>query len=54
MYLTADGGGLEPLTWDWIKASFQIFSGRLTCCARGHVGMEQCDQEYLVTPVLGE
>merc|ERR1719183_2914937 len=53
MYLTADGGGLEPLTWDWIKASFQIFNGRLTCCARGHVGMEQCDQEYLVTPVLG-
>ena len=54
MYLTADGGGLEPLTWDWIKASFQIFNGRLTCCARGHVGMEQCDQEYLVTPVLGK
>ena len=54
MNLTADGGGLEPLTWDWIKASFQIFSGRLTCCARGHIGMEQCDQEYLVTPVLGE
>ena len=54
MYLTADGGGLEPVTWDWIKASFQIFNGRLTCCARGHVGMEQCDQEYLVTPVLGK
>jgi len=53
MYLTTDGGGLEPVTWDWIKPSFKIFSGRLTCCARGHEGMEQCDKEYLVTPVLG-
>lgn len=53
MYLTSEGGGLEPVTWDWIKPSFKIFSGQLTCCLRGHEGMEQCDKEYLVTPALG-
>jgi len=53
MYLTADGGGLEPVTWDWIEPALNIFSGNLTCCLRGHEGMDQCDMEYLVTPALG-
>ena len=49
----ANEHGLEPLTWDWIKNSLQVFNGRLTCCDRGHEGIEQCDREFLVTPALG-
>ena len=52
MYI-ADSVGLQPVTWEWIKPSFKIFSANLTCCARGHEGMEECDKEFLVTPVLG-
>lgn len=54
MYIANEEGmGLEPLTWDWIKRSLQVFEGELSCCLRGHVGMDQCDREYLVTPALG-
>lgn len=49
----ANNNTLEPLTWEWIKRSLQVFNGELTCCLRGHEGMDQCDKEFLVTPALG-
>jgi len=54
MYL-AEEGVLTPLSeiGDWLKQSIEVFSGDLTCCRRKHEGMEKCDKELLVTPMLG-
>lgn len=52
MYL-AEGTELSELTQEWLDQSFEVFQGELTCCARKHVGMDRCDREYLVVPMLG-
>lgn len=52
MYITTDEG-LVALTWEWLRQSFVVFSGDLTCCARGHEGGTACDRELLVSPILG-
>jgi len=54
MYLAEDGV-LTPLCEieGWLEQSIDVFSGELTCCQRKHKGMEKCDKELLVTPMLG-
>lgn len=52
MYL-AEGNSLHRLTPDWLEQSAHVFDGELTCCRRNHVGMELCDKERLVIPMLG-
>mmetsp|Transcript_24130 Transcript_24130/g.52665 ORF Transcript_24130/g.52665 Transcript_24130/m.52665 type:complete len:1264 (-) Transcript_24130:809-4600(-) len=52
MFLATDKG-LEPVRWGWLKNSFMVFNGELTCCARQHAGIPQCDRQLLVTPMLG-
>mmetsp|Transcript_111804 Transcript_111804/g.316243 ORF Transcript_111804/g.316243 Transcript_111804/m.316243 type:complete len:1062 (+) Transcript_111804:131-3316(+) len=54
MYL-AEGGVLTPLTkiGGWLEQSTYVFQGDLTCCRRQHAGMERCDKELLVVPMLG-
>jgi len=54
MYL-AEGDVLTPLRdiADWLQQSQYVFQGDLTCCRRKHVGMEKCDKELLVVPMLG-
>jgi len=43
-----------PMPREWLRGSaLQIFQGESTCCQRGHVGVERCDRELLVEPVLG-
>merc|ERR1719401_1259752 len=49
----ADNSKLLPLTDDWVHQSMDVFHGELTCCLRKHVGMDRCDKQYLVTPMLG-
>lgn len=52
MYL-AEGDSLLRLTPEWLEQSTFVFDGELTCCRRKHVGMEFCDKERLVIPMLG-
>lgn len=52
MYL-AEGTELTSLTDEWLEQALHVFEGELTCCRRKHVGMEQCDKQYLVIPMLG-
>jgi hypothetical protein len=52
MYL-AEGGELNPVTDDWLETSIMVFDGELTCCTRKHVGMERCDKQSLMIPMLG-
>jgi hypothetical protein len=51
----AEGGQLTRLgdLENWLEQSILVFSGDLTCCRRKHVGMEICDRERLVLPMLG-
>jgi len=37
----------------WLEQSIEVFKGELTCCRRKHVGMDMCDRERLVVPMLG-
>eukprot|EP00928_Gymnodinium_smaydae_P040736 TRINITY_DN275_c0_g2_i1.p1 TRINITY_DN275_c0_g2~~TRINITY_DN275_c0_g2_i1.p1 ORF type:complete len:946 (+),score=98.92 TRINITY_DN275_c0_g2_i1:116-2953(+) len=52
MFLAADGS-LTSLTDEFLEPSKHVFHGDLTCCRRKHVGMEMCDKERLVVPMLG-
>merc|ERR1719433_895506 len=54
MYLAEDGE-LTPLSDidEWLTQSVYVFQGNLTCCRRKHEGMDKCDKELLVTPMLG-
>merc|ERR1719433_1951218 len=54
MYLAEDGE-LTPLSDidEWLTQSIYVFQGNLTCCRRKHEGMDKCDKEFLVIPMLG-
>ncbi|CAE7478739.1 unnamed protein product [Symbiodinium pilosum] len=51
----AESGQLTPLNEAWLQKSIQVFGddSQLTCCRRKHEGMELCDRERLVVPMLG-
>jgi len=51
----AESGQLTPLDEVWLQKSIQVFGedSQLTCCRRKHEGMDMCDQERLVVPMLG-
>ncbi|CAJ1441179.1 unnamed protein product [Effrenium voratum] len=38
---------------EWLEQSIEVFKGQLTCCRRKHEGMDMCDRERLVVPMLG-
>ena len=44
---------VKQVTIPWVKDSIQVFQGDFTCCHRKHEGMECCDKEKLVAPILG-
>ena len=42
------------ITEDWFsEGTLRVFEGELTCCRRKHKGMEKCDRQSLVLPILG-
>eukprot|EP00933_Yihiella_yeosuensis_P072017 TRINITY_DN80300_c0_g1_i1.p1 TRINITY_DN80300_c0_g1~~TRINITY_DN80300_c0_g1_i1.p1 ORF type:complete len:1058 (-),score=131.43 TRINITY_DN80300_c0_g1_i1:146-3319(-) len=49
----AEGGSLSKLTDEWLEQSMLVFDGDLTCCRRHHEGMDLCDKQRLVVPMLG-
>jgi len=54
MYLVEDGVLTRLSDIDnWLTQSIYVFQGNLTCCRRKHEGMDKCDKELLVTPMLG-
>ena len=48
-------GNLEfmPVKSDFFLESLHVFNGELTCCRFEHKGMESCDRQSLVVPILG-
>ena len=38
---------------DFFRDSLRVFDGELTCCRFEHKGMESCDRQSLVVPILG-
>jgi len=48
-------GDLEfmPVKPDFFLESLHVFNGELTCCRFEHKGMESCDRQSLVVPILG-
>ena len=37
---------------EWLQEVLKVFDGNATCCERKHVGMEVCDRQALVVPLL--
>ncbi|KAL7516874.1 hypothetical protein ACHAWX_002366, partial [Stephanocyclus meneghinianus] len=44
---------LGPVEPDFFLESLHVFNGDLTCCRFEHKGMESCDRQSLVVPILG-
>jgi len=42
-----------PVKSDFFLESLHVFNGELTCCRFEHKGMESCDRQSLVVPILG-
>jgi len=54
MWLAFEDAGAVPIEADWLKSSaLNVFGGELTCCRLKHKGMERCDRESLLIPILG-
>mmetsp|Transcript_5419 Transcript_5419/g.7092 ORF Transcript_5419/g.7092 Transcript_5419/m.7092 type:complete len:986 (+) Transcript_5419:173-3130(+) len=50
------GGGhfdFTPVKSGFFLESLHVFNGELTCCRFEHKGMEACDRQSLVVPILG-
>jgi len=43
----------SPVQSDLFTESLRVFHGELTCCRCEHKGMEMCDRQSLVVPILG-
>ena len=50
---SAANANVKQVTIPWVKDSIRVFQGDFTCCHRKHEGMECCDKEKLVAPILG-
>jgi len=42
-----------PVKPDFFRESLHVFDGELTCCRLEHKGMDRCDRQSLVVPILG-
>jgi len=42
----------QSLEFNMLKEALRVFDGNLTCCRLKHRGMEQCDKQKLVLPML--
>merc|ERR1711865_279381 len=43
---------VERMDTDWVQEVLKVFDGNPTCCERKHVGMDACDRQALVVPLL--
>merc|ERR1711865_527334 len=43
---------VERMDTDWVQEVLKVFDGNSTCCERKHVGMDACDRQALVVPLL--
>ena len=43
---------IERMDTDWLQVVLRVFDGNATCCERKHAGMEACDRQALVVPLL--
>lgn len=43
---------IERMGQEWLEVVLKVFDGNATCCERKHVGMEVCDRQALVVPLL--
>merc|ERR1712166_310626 len=43
---------VERMGTEWLEVVLEVFGGNATCCERKHVGMENCDRQALVVPLL--
>ena len=50
---TADALEFSQVKPDFFLESLHVFDGELTCCRFEHKGMESCDRQSLVVPILG-
>ena len=54
MYLAIDDSSpVVPVANDFFTESLHVFNGELTCCRLEHKGMNACDRQSLVIPLLG-
>jgi hypothetical protein len=58
MYVASGAGKddkfeFKPVESDFFIESLHVFNGELTCCRFEHKGMESCDRQSLVVPLLG-
>jgi len=44
---------VTPVKPDFFRESLHVFDGELSCCRLEHKGMEACDRQSLVVPILG-
>ncbi len=44
---------ITPVKPDFFRESLHVFDGELSCCRLEHKGMEACDRQSLVVPILG-
>ena len=45
---------VQKMPGEWLLGStVRVFDGKSTCCYRQHVGMQHCDRQLLVQPLLG-
>eukprot|EP00586_Coscinodiscus_wailesii_P004455 CAMPEP_0172487068 /NCGR_PEP_ID=MMETSP1066-20121228/15930_1 /TAXON_ID=671091 /ORGANISM="Coscinodiscus wailesii, Strain CCMP2513" /LENGTH=1142 /DNA_ID=CAMNT_0013253441 /DNA_START=382 /DNA_END=3810 /DNA_ORIENTATION=+ len=55
MYI-ATGDEEEPfkkVDEEWFREALLVFHGELTCCRLEHKGMQSCDRQSIVVPILG-
>jgi len=43
---------IERMGTEWLEVVLRVFDGNATCCERKHAGMDICDQQALVVPLL--
>jgi len=43
---------VERMGEEWLQIVLRVFEGSATCCERKHIGMESCDRNSLVIPLL--
>jgi hypothetical protein len=48
-----EGAPVRQLATNEAKKGVRVFDGRFTCCYLKHEGMEMCDKEKIVEPILG-
>lgn len=48
-----NGDLFQQVSASWVRDSLFVFEGECTCCRLQHKGMQLCDKQQLVRPILG-